>query len=72
MTSYRRSRVGATAKDKDDCIVYDKAKGALSYDAGGSAKGAAVKFAHLAKNIALTSDHFYTISTELNETAEGA
>jgi Ca2+-binding RTX toxin-like protein len=39
--------VGAKAKDKNDYIVYDKAKGYLYYDADGSGTGKAVLFAKL-------------------------
>jgi Ca2+-binding RTX toxin-like protein len=53
--------VGAKAKDKNDYIVYDKAKGALSYDADGSGKGAAVKFAQITKGTALGYNDFHII-----------
>jgi Ca2+-binding RTX toxin-like protein len=52
---------GSKAKDKNDYIVYDKAKGALYYDADGSGKGAAVKFAQLDKNLKLSSLDFMII-----------
>ena len=52
---------GSKAKDKDDYLVYDKAKGALYYDADGSGKGAAVKFAQLDKNLKLSSLDFLII-----------
>jgi Ca2+-binding RTX toxin-like protein len=52
---------GSKAKDKNDYIVYDKAKGALYYDADGSGKGAAVKFAQLDKKVPLTSLDFLII-----------
>jgi hypothetical protein len=39
--------IGPKAKDKNDFIVYDKAKGLLYYDADGSGKGKAVLFAKL-------------------------
>ena len=53
--------LGAKAKDKNDYIVYDKAKGVLSYDADGSGKGAAVKFAQLAKGTILDHKDFFII-----------
>jgi hypothetical protein len=53
--------VGAKAKDKNDYIVYDKAKGALYYDADGSGKGAAVKFAQLKKGLAIDHTDFFII-----------
>ena len=40
---------GSKAKDKNDYLVYDKAKGALYYDADDSGNGAAVKFAQITK-----------------------
>ncbi len=54
-------RIGAAAKDKDDYLVYDKATGALFYDADGSGAGAAVKFAQLAKNASLAHHDFFVI-----------
>jgi Ca2+-binding RTX toxin-like protein len=53
--------VAAKAKDKNDYIVYDKAKGALSYDADGSGKGAAVKFAQITKGTVLGYNDFLII-----------
>jgi Ca2+-binding RTX toxin-like protein len=53
--------VGAKAKDKNDYIVYDKAKGTLSYDADGSGKGAAVKFAQLKKGVVIDHKDFFVI-----------
>ena len=53
--------VGAKAKDKNDYIVYDKAKGVLYYDADGSGKGAAVKFAQLKKGLAIDHKDFFII-----------
>jgi Ca2+-binding RTX toxin-like protein len=52
---------GTKAKDKNDYLVYDKSKGALYYDADGSGKGAAVKFAQLDKNLKLTSLDFLIV-----------
>jgi hypothetical protein len=54
-------KIGSKAKDKDDYIVYDKAKGALYYDADGSGKGAAVKFAQIAKGTVLDHKDFFII-----------
>ncbi|MXQ10803.1 calcium-binding protein [Microvirga makkahensis] len=53
--------IGAKAKDKNDYIVYDSKTGALYYDADGSGKGAAVKFAQLTKNLKITYADFYVI-----------
>jgi Ca2+-binding RTX toxin-like protein len=52
---------GSKAKDKNDYIVYDKAKGVLYYDADGSGKGAAVKFAQLKKGLAIDHKDFFVI-----------
>jgi Ca2+-binding RTX toxin-like protein len=53
--------VGAKAKDKNDYIVYDKAKGVLYYDADGSGKAAAVKFAQLKKGLVIDHKDFFII-----------
>jgi serralysin len=52
---------GVKAHDADDRIIYDGATGALSYDADGNGAGAAIKFAQLAKGLALTSSDFIVI-----------
>jgi Ca2+-binding RTX toxin-like protein len=43
--------VGSQAKDGNDYVVYDKAKGALYYDADGSGAGNAILFAKLKASI---------------------
>jgi Ca2+-binding RTX toxin-like protein len=53
--------VGTKAKDANDYIVYDKAKGVLSYDADGSGKGAAVKFAQITKGLVIDHKDFFVI-----------
>ena len=53
--------VGSKAKDRNDYIVYDKAKGVLSYDADGSGRGKAVEFASLSKNLKITYKDFFVI-----------
>ncbi len=53
--------IGSAALDADDYIQYDKATGALYYDADGSGAGAAVKFAIVGVNLALTSTDFMVI-----------
>ncbi len=52
---------GTKAKDKNDYIVYDKAKGALYYDADGSGSGKAVLIATLSKNLKMAYGEFYVI-----------
>ncbi|RDI62014.1 calcium-binding protein [Microvirga subterranea] len=49
------------AHDKDDRVIYDKDSGVLYYDADGSGKGAAVAFATISKNLALTNKDFYIV-----------
>ena len=54
--------VGAKAKDKNDYVIYDKAKGILFYDADGSgAKYKPVEFATLSKNLKVTYKDFFVI-----------
>ncbi len=52
---------GTKAKDKNDYIVYNNKTGALYYDADGSGKGAAVKFAQLPTKLGLTNADFFVI-----------
>jgi hypothetical protein len=51
--------IGSKAKDKNDYIIYDKAKGHLYYDADGSGKGKAVLFTKL--KAALDHKDFFVI-----------
>ena len=53
--------LGKEAHDANDRILYDKAKGALWYDADGSGSHAAVKIAVLTTKPALTLSDFYVI-----------
>nr|WP_281432986.1 calcium-binding protein [Microvirga terrestris] len=53
--------IGSKAKDKNDYLVYDKAKGVLYYDADGSGKGKAVEIAALSKKLSLTHKDFFVI-----------
>jgi hypothetical protein len=53
--------VGSKAKDKDDYIVYDKAKGVLYYDADGSGNGKVVEIATLTKKLSLTYKDFFVV-----------
>ncbi|MBL0404135.1 hypothetical protein JKG68_09175 [Microvirga aerilata] len=53
---------GSKAKDKNDFIIYDKAKGKLLYDADGSgSKVKAVEIATLSKDLGLTYKDFFII-----------
>jgi serralysin len=52
---------GSAAHDRSDRILYDKASGALSYDADGIGPSAAVKFAQLALNLKIAAGEFHVI-----------
>lgn len=54
--------IGTQALDASDRIIYNKSTGALYYDADGSGSGAAVQFATLGKNLALTASDFDIIA----------
>jgi hypothetical protein len=53
--------IGSKAKDKDDFVIYDKAKGVLYYDADGSGQGKAVEIATLSKKLVMTYKDFFVI-----------
>jgi Ca2+-binding RTX toxin-like protein len=53
--------VGSWARDADDYLIYDRATGVLSYDADGSGAKAAVVFARLKKDLALTHKDFLIV-----------
>jgi Ca2+-binding RTX toxin-like protein len=54
--------IGSKAKDKNDYVIYDKAKGTLSYDADGSDKKyKAQVFATLDKNLKLSHTDFFVV-----------
>ncbi|MBB4038791.1 Ca2+-binding RTX toxin-like protein [Microvirga flocculans] len=53
--------VGDRAKDRNDYLIYDKAKGVLRYDADGSGSGKAVEIATLSKNLKMTAADFLVI-----------
>jgi Ca2+-binding RTX toxin-like protein len=53
--------VGSKAKDKNDYVVYDKAKGVLLYDSDGSGRGKAIEIATLSKKLAMTHKDFFVI-----------
>jgi Ca2+-binding RTX toxin-like protein len=54
-------RTGAAAVDAQDRIIYNKATGAISFDADGSGAGAAIHFASVTVGLALTSTDFFVI-----------
>jgi Ca2+-binding RTX toxin-like protein len=55
-------KVATKAKDKDDYLIYDKAKGKLFYDADGSRdKYQAVQIASLTKKLKMTFEDFFVI-----------
>ena len=53
--------IGAVAHDADDRIIYNKATGALSYDADGKGGAAAVQFATLSKGLVPTFADFVVV-----------
>ncbi len=53
--------IAATAADSNDYLVYNKANGALFYDADGNGTGDAVQIALLGTNLALTNADFVVI-----------
>jgi hypothetical protein len=53
--------VGEAAKDRDDYVIWNKAKGTLWYDADGIGAGAAVQIAKLAKGLTLTAADFFIV-----------
>ena len=52
---------GKAAHDSSDRIIYDKATGALYYDADGTGRSAQVKIATLTKNQKVTVSDFFVI-----------
>lgn len=51
--------VGSKVHDKDDRIIYVKSQGALFYDPDGTGKKAAIQFASVQKNLALSHKDFF-------------
>jgi Ca2+-binding RTX toxin-like protein len=52
---------GKGAHDTSDRVIYDKASGALYYDADGTGRAAQVKIATLKKGLSLTEKDFFVI-----------
>jgi serralysin len=53
--------IGAAAEDADDRIIYNKATGALIYDANGNGDGQSVLFAKVGAGLAPTHQDFLII-----------
>jgi serralysin len=53
--------IGSQAQDAQDRVIYDKATGALYYDADGSGDGQAVHFAQLSAGLKLAAADFSII-----------
>ena len=54
-------RIGKTAVDANDRILYDAATGNLWYDRDGNGSAAAVQFAKLSTGLALTAADFVAV-----------
>jgi len=54
-------RVGATALDSSDRILYEPATGAVRYDADGNGPTVAIRFATLTTGLAITNLDFYVL-----------
>ena len=55
-------RIGSSAADANDHILYNSATGGLFYDADGNGGGAAILFARLTTGLALTSADFLVVA----------
>jgi Ca2+-binding RTX toxin-like protein len=54
-------RIGASAGDADDRIIYNNATGALIYDSNGTGAGGATQFATLSTGLALSNTNFQIV-----------
>ena len=54
-------KIGTKAADKDDHVIYNKAKGVIYYDSDGTGKAKQTEFAVVKKNLALTLADFFVI-----------
>ncbi|MBM1171480.1 cadherin domain-containing protein [Microvirga arabica] len=52
---------GSKAHDRDDRVIYDKAKGILYYDPDGSGAAAQIKFATISKQLKVSHKDFFVI-----------
>jgi Ca2+-binding RTX toxin-like protein len=53
--------IGSKAKNKNDYIIYNKAKGILYYDHDGAGKGVALQIAKLDKNLKMAAGDLFVI-----------
>jgi Ca2+-binding RTX toxin-like protein len=56
-----KANSSGTATETDDRVVFNTSTGQLYYDADGSGAGAAVQFATLSPNLAVTNADFYVV-----------
>jgi Ca2+-binding RTX toxin-like protein len=54
-------RIGKSALDRSDHILYDRGTGIISYDADGSGSAKAVAFAKVTPGLDLTYEHFFIV-----------
>lgn len=54
-------KIGVAATDNNDYLIYDKTSGALFYDKDGNGENAAVQFATLSLNLAMTNVNFFVV-----------
>ncbi len=54
-------KIGEEASDNNDYLIYDKTSGTLFYDNDGNGENAAVQFATLSLNLAMTNADFFII-----------
>jgi len=54
-------RIGKVAKDEDDRVIYDKAKGRLFFDSNGDDPGGAVQFAKIGKDLDISHKDFLIV-----------
>jgi Ca2+-binding RTX toxin-like protein len=54
-------KIGAAATDSNDYLIYNKTTGALFYDKDGNGENAAVQFATLSLNLAMTNVNFFVV-----------
>jgi Ca2+-binding RTX toxin-like protein len=59
--SARHFELGTRADDANDYIIYNRAKGALYYDADGNGSGAAIQFATITDHTRLSTADFFVI-----------